>query len=407
MYTTFFGFKYKPFQLTPDPEFLYLSRAHKKAMTYLKYGIADNSGFILLTGEIGTGKTTILRSMIKDIPQDVKLARINNTKVTSEQLISMISEDFGLDVRGLDKTRLLSNLSEFLISQYAQGGRSMIIIDEAQNLSSDLLEEIRLLSNLETDKSKLLQIILVGQPELNIKLGSPKLEQLRQRMTVCTHISPLTRDEIESYIKYRLKVAGNEEALAFEEGVLDAIYSFSKGIPRLINILCDFTLLTAFTDEKKTVDMALINEVINDLIDESPETKAAAAISEKSMSTDKYSEIEDALSSIHLRLQNLESAVNEIKKNNNTNNDRYKSLVALVNACSVSKSSSLPFSDNKGLSTTKEAILGKKEDELLKMEKELIDKDSILRRRKEKLSESLIRIQELPSEAKNHNGTAL
>jgi general secretion pathway protein A len=394
MYTTFFGFKHKPFQLTPDPEFLYLSRAHKKAMTYLKYGIADNSGFILLTGEIGTGKTTVLRSMIKDIPQDVKLARINNTKVNSEQLISMISEDFGLDVKGLDKTRLLSNLSDFLISQYAQGGRSMIIIDEAQNLSSDLLEEIRLLSNLETDKSKLLQIILVGQPELNIKLGSPKLEQLRQRMTVCTHISPLTRNEIGSYIKYRLKVAGNEEALVFEEGVMDAIYSFSKGIPRLINILCDFTLLTAFTDEKKTIDMALINEVINDLIDESPETKAASAISEEGMSPDKYSESEDALSSIHLRLQNLESAVNEIKKSKNTDNDRYKRLEALVNACSVSKSSSPPFVANKCLSMTREAMLGKREEELLKMEQELSDKDNILRRRKEKLSDSLIRIQE-------------
>ncbi len=407
MYKAFFGFKYKPFQLTPDPEFLFLSRAHKKAMTYLKYGIADNSGFILLTGEIGTGKTTILRSMIKDIPQDVKLARINNTKVNSEQLISMISEDFGLDVKGFDKTRLLSNLSDFLISQYAQGGRSMIIIDEAQNLSSDLLEEIRLLSNLETDKSKLLQIILVGQPELNIKLGSPKLEQLRQRITVFTHISPLTRDEIESYIKFRLKVAGNEEALAFEEGVPDAIYEFSKGIPRLINVLCDFTLLTAFTDGGKTIDMALISEVINDLIVESPETKAASCLSEESISPDQYSEIEDALSSIHLRLQNLEAAVNEIKKSNKTDNDGYKRLLALVNACSVSKSSSLPFADNKCLSTAKEAMLDKKEDELPNMERELLEKDGILNRRKEKLSNSLIRIRELSSEAKNHKGTAL
>jgi general secretion pathway protein A len=407
MYKAFFGFNYKPFQLTPDPEFLFLSRAHKKAITYLKYGITDNSGFILLTGEIGTGKTTILRSIIKDIPQDVKLARINNTKVTSEQLISMISEDFGLDVKGLDKTRLLSNLSDFLISQYAQGGRSMIIIDEAQNLSSDLLEEIRLLSNLETDKSKLLQIILVGQPELNIKLGSPKLEQLRQRITVCTHISPLTRDEIVSYIKFRLKVAGNEEALAFEEGVLDAVYEFSKGIPRLINVLCDFTLLTAFTDGKKIIDMALINEVINDLIDESPETKAAYGRSEESISTDRYSEIENALSSIQMRLQNLEAALNEINKNNKTDNDRYKKLPVPVNACSVSKSSSLLFADNKCLSTTKEAMLGKKKDELLKMEQKLIDKDSILRRRKEKLSASLVRMQELSPEEEDRTDTSL
>jgi general secretion pathway protein A len=404
MYTAFFGFKHKPFQLTPDPEFLYLSRAHKKAMTYLKYGIADNSGFILLTGEIGTGKTTILRSMIKDIPQDVKLARINNTKVTSEQLISMISEDFGLDVKGLDKTRLLSNLSDFLISQYAQGGRSMIIIDEAQNLSSDLLEEIRLLSNLETDKSKLLQIILVGQPELNVKLGSSKLEQLRQRLTVCTHISPLTRDEIGSYIKYRLKVAGNEEALFFEDGVLDAMYNFSKGVPRLINILCDFTLLTAFTDGKNTVDSGLINEVINDLINESPETKAAGALSEEDISPDKYSG--NALASIHVRLQNLESTVHEIKMNSDSDNDRYKRLEALVTACSISKPVSLPFADNKCLSTTKEAMLDKKEDELIKMEQELSDKDSILRGRREKLSASFSRIQGLSPETEERKNTS-
>ncbi len=407
MYTAFFGFKYKPFQLTPDPEFLYLSRAHKKAITYLKYGIADNSGFILLTGEIGTGKTTVLRSMIKEIPRDVKLARINNTKVNSEQLISMISEDFGLEVKGLDKTRLLSGLSDFLISQYAQGGRSMIIIDEAQNLSSDLLEEIRLLSNLETDKSKLLQIILVGQPDLNIKLGSPRLEQLRQRITVCAHISPLTRDEIGSYIKFRLKVAGNEEALAFEEGVTDAVYEFSKGIPRLINVLCDFTLLTAFTDNRKTIDTALINEVANDLIDASPETKAASGLSEESLSPDRYSDLEKALSSIHMRLQNLEAAVNEIIKSDNTDNDRFRKLLSMVNTCNVLNSSSVPLADNKCLSTIKEAILDKKEDELLKMEQKLIDKDGLLRRRKEKLNASLMRIRESSPEAEDREDTSL
>ena len=254
-----------------------------------------------------------------------------------------------------------------------------------------------MLSNLETDKSKLLQIILVGQPELNLKLGSPKLEQLRQRMTVCTHISPLTREELESYIKYRLKVAGNEEAVVFEEGVLDAIYNFSKGVPRLINILCDFALLTAFTDERKTIDISLINEVINDLIDESPVTKAAASLSEEGILPDKYSEIENTLSSIHVRLQNLESAVNEIKNSKDTDDNKYKRLEALVNACSVSKSSSLPFAESKCLSKTKEDILDKKEDKLLKMEHELLDKESSLRVRREKLSASLIRIQEFPT----------
>jgi len=381
MYTSFFGFNNKPFQLTPDPEFLFLSRAHKKALIYLNYGITDNSGFILLTGEIGTGKTTLLRSMIKHIPQDVKLARINNTKVTSEQLISMINEDFGLDITGLDKTKLLSKLTDFLIAQYSQGGRSMIIIDEAQNLSIDLLEEIRMLSNLETDKSKLLQIILVGQPELNITLSRPELEQLRQRITVCTHISPLTREEIDYYINYRLRVAGNEKAIVFEEGVIDAIYSFSKGIPRLINILCDFSLLTAFTDSRKTIDMELINEVINDLIDERPETKAAAAGTGESAIPDKYSEIEKTLVSIHVRLQNLEAAVNEIQKRNISDNDKYKGLLTLVNACRAAKSESLSFVGNKPLLNIRESDYDKKEeddDKSLSVGHESSKKNSIL-----------------------------
>jgi general secretion pathway protein A len=395
MYTSFFGFKNKPFQLTPDPEFLFLSRSHKKAMTFLKYGIADNSGFILLTGEIGTGKTTILRSMIKTIPQNVKLARINNTKVSSEQLISMINEDFGLDVKGLDKTQLLSRLSDFLIDQYAQGGRSMIIIDEAQNLSSDLLEEIRLLSNLETDKSKLLQIILVGQPELNLKLGRRELEQLRQRITVSTHITPLIKEEMDLYIKYRLKIAGNENAVTFEEGVMDAMYDFSKGVPRLINIVCDFALLAAFTDGKKILDKGLIHEVIHDLVDARPETKSPVIDTNEAINPEKYEEIEIALSSMQVRLRNIEAIINELQKTKPiSDNDKNRKLLSLINALQTSKSTSQPQSDNNFLTNIKETILSKKEDELLKMEKEIISKDRILNKRKEKLSNSLTRIQE-------------
>lgn len=386
MYTSFFGFKCKPFQLTPDPDFLFLSRVHKKALTYLNYGIADNSGFILLTGEIGTGKTTILRSMIKKIPQDIRLARINNTKVNSEQLISMINEDFGLDTNGLNKTQLLSKLTDFLITHYAEGKRSVIIIDEAQNLTPNLLEEIRLLSNLETDKSKLLQIILVGQPELNIKLSRPDLEQLRQRITVSTHISPLTKDEMESYIKYRLKIAGNEDAVTFEEGVTEIIYDFSRGVPRLINILCDFALLTAFTDGKKTIDMGLINEVMNDLINERPETQVTAKSPEEFIKPAKCEEIEKALSSIYVRLQNLEAAIDEMQKNNTiSNNDKNKRLLALVNACRAARSYSQSFDENKCLPNIKETELNKKEDELLKLEQELNEKDSILQKRKENI----------------------
>src|SRR4030067_3668046 len=169
MYEKHFSFKYKPFELVPNPDFLYLSNSHKKAITYLDYGVKEKIGFILLTGEIGSGKTTVVRNLIKNLDGSVKLARVNNTKVSSEQLISMINEDFGLDVRGKGKTTLLSELNGFLIEQYARKLQPVLLIDEAQNLTPDLLEEIRLLSNLETDKTKLLQIILVGEARVNKK----------------------------------------------------------------------------------------------------------------------------------------------------------------------------------------------------------------------------------------------
>lgn len=361
MYTSFFGFQCKPFQLTPDPEFLFMSSVHKRALTYLNYGIQDNAGFILVTGEIGAGKTTIIRSMMKSLKEGIKLARINNTRVSSEQLISMINEDFGIDTKGKDKTQMLSDLTSFLIDQYAQGLRSMIIIDEAQNLSSELLEEIRLLSNLETDKSKLLQIILVGQPELNITLSRPELEQLRQRITTNTHIGPLNREETAAYIKHRLKVAGNEDGVKFEEGVMDAVYDFSKGIPRLINILCDFTLLAAFVDGMKTIDMELIKGIISDFANERPEKRAAAIkIEEPPKQDDISKKIRKALLSIHFRLQNLETAVHVIK-------------------------GFIGFDETKKLLSVKEAELNKKEDDLLRKEYELMEKEEILKKREENI----------------------
>ncbi|MEW6001491.1 MAG: AAA family ATPase, partial [Nitrospirota bacterium] len=217
MYTSFFGFKQKPFELTPDPEFLFMSKVHKKALTYLNYGITSNSGgFILITGQAGTGKTTVIRSIMKRLIEEIKFARINNTRVTSEQLIAMINEDFELDTKGKDKTQMLRDLTDFLVEQYKKNRKSFLIIDEAQNLSPDLLEEIRLLSNLETDKSKLLQMILVGQPELRRVLAQPELRALRQRINVSCQIYPLTKEETEEYIFHRLEIAGNRGAVSFE-----------------------------------------------------------------------------------------------------------------------------------------------------------------------------------------------
>ena len=220
MYTAFFGLACKPFELVPNPEFLLMSRSHKKALIHLSYGISETAGFILITGEVGTGKTTIIRSMMKGLKENIKLARVNNTRVSSEQLITMINEDFGLDIKGRDKTGMLSDLTAFLIDQYARGKRCVLIIDEAQNLSADLLEEIRLLSNLETDKAKLLQIVLVGQPELMKILARPGLRQLRQRISISCRIQPLLEEETKEYILHRLEVAGNlERQLLLQRGI--------------------------------------------------------------------------------------------------------------------------------------------------------------------------------------------
>ncbi len=265
MYENHFSFKYKPFELVPNPDFLFLSSSYKKAMTYLDYGIKEKSGFLLLTGEIGSGKTTIVRKLIKSLNSAVKLSQVNNTKVSSKQLISMINEDFGMDVKRKEKTVLLSELNEFLIDQYARGLQPILLIDEAQNLTPDLLEEIRLLSNLETDRAKLLQIILVGQPELKKTLMLPGLVQLRQRITINYHIIPLTVDETAKYIKHRLTVAGNPDVIDLKEDMVSLIYQFSRGIPRLINVLCDFALLTTYVEGEKVVSSDTVKEVISDL----------------------------------------------------------------------------------------------------------------------------------------------
>ncbi len=265
MYTSFFGLTCNPFQLTPDPEFLFLGKDHKKALTYLTYGISAGTGFILVTGEVGTGKTTLIRRILKELKKDIKVARVNNTLVSSVQLIAMISDDFGIDTRGKDKTQMLRELTDFIISQYAQGFRTTLIIDEAQNLSAELLEEVRLLSNLETDKNKLLQIILAGQPELKQTLATPKLRQLRQRISISCHINPLGRDEIEQYIFHRLDIAGNKNAVTFLDGALDQLHNATRGIPRLINIFCDFLLLAAFGEETKKISVDLVKEIAVDL----------------------------------------------------------------------------------------------------------------------------------------------
>ncbi|MDD2310081.1 MAG: XrtA-associated ATPase [Desulfuromonadaceae bacterium] len=265
MYEAFFNLKQKPFDLLPDPDFLFMSSSHKKVLSYLDYGIRERVGFILLTGEVGSGKTTIIRNLIKKNLTDVVLSKIFNTRVDSEQLIAMINDDFGLPVLNKDKITLLRDLNTFLIDQFVKGNQPVLIIDEAQNLNQDLLEEIRMLSNLETDNAKLLQIILVGQPELRKTLASATLVQLRQRISINCHIQPLSRLEIELYILHRLEKAGDRDAVSFSPETIDIIFTYSRGIPRLINIICDFILLAAFAEETRNIDAALVQDIIGDL----------------------------------------------------------------------------------------------------------------------------------------------
>jgi len=265
MYTEFFGLSAKPFELLPNPKFLYLSKGHRKALSYLQYGVQEHAGFTLLTGEVGSGKTTLVRDIINKISADVTLSMIFNTRVDGHQLIAMISSDFGLQTEGKDKVQLITELNEFLLEECMSQRRPIIIIDEAQNLSAEGLEEIRLLSNLEADDFKMVQIILVGQPELKKIIAHPSLRQLKQRISISCHLNPLNREESEEYVYHRLGTVGSRDCVTFLDGVFDTIFRFSGGVPRLINLICDFLLLSAFVEETREIDMALADDAINEL----------------------------------------------------------------------------------------------------------------------------------------------
>ncbi len=314
MYEAFFGLNKKPFDLVPNPDFLFLSKSHKRALTYLDYGIRERVGFILLTGEVGSGKTTIIRDLLKKHHEQVVISKVFNTRVNSEQLIALINDDFGIPVIGKDKTVMLRDLNDFLVEQYAVGNFPVLIIDEAQNLTSKLLEEIRMLSNLETDSSKLLQIILVGQPELRKTMSAPGLRQLRQRISINCHLQPLSRNEMEQYILHRLQIAGNRDAVTFSGSALDIVFANSKGVPRLINIICDFLLISAFAEETRSLDDVLVQDVVGDLDfdrhfwgDQAPEEAVSSDSRQPETKDGVYSsEVAVALHKITARLDGME-----------------------------------------------------------------------------------------------------
>ncbi|MCE3284100.1 MAG: ral secretion pathway protein [Steroidobacteraceae bacterium] len=262
MYTSFFGLQEKPFAITPDPRYLYLSERHAEALAHLLYGINEAGGFIQLTGEVGTGKTTVIRSLLEQLPGHAEVALILNPRVTPAEFLLTICEELHLQVpeHGRDSTKALMDLlGHYLLEAHARGRRVVLIVDEAQNLSPQTLEQVRLLTNLETATTKLLQIILIGQEELRTLLEQPDLRQLAQRITGRYHLSPLSREESAGYVKHRMRVAG-ATAEAFTPGALKEVHRLSGGIPRVINVVCDRALLGAFTREDHRVGSGYIRQ---------------------------------------------------------------------------------------------------------------------------------------------------
>jgi general secretion pathway protein A len=265
MYREFYRLREAPFNVTSDPGFLYLSPTHMEALDHLRYGIEQRKGFLAITGEVGAGKTTLCRALINRLDSRTRVALILNAVLPEIQLLDAIAEDFGIVPARHTKGALIRAINRFLLEQLALGNNAVLIIDEAQNMRPSALETVRMLSNLETEKEKLLQIVLVGQPQLKEKLDLPELVQLKQRIAVRFHIRALSEQEVACYIKHRLNVAGAPADLVFLEGAIQAIHLYTGGIPRLINILADKALLRGFVKETFIMDLDHIQTCIREL----------------------------------------------------------------------------------------------------------------------------------------------
>ena len=265
MYNKFFGFREKPFKLVPNPAYFYLSKSHEEALAHLNYALSQGDGFVEITGEVGTGKTTLCRAFLESLNGAVEAAYIFNPKLGPKQLLRTINEEFGIKAAGDDTKALIDTLNAFLMQKKASGKKVILLIDEAQNLNRTVLEQLRLLSNLETNRDKLLQIVLVGQPELSAILNSYDLRQLGQRITLSYQLGPLTFNESKEYIQYRIGIAAKKTAIKFDRSAYRQIYKFSKGIPRLINIVCDRALLTAFVLNQFKITAGITKTSIKEL----------------------------------------------------------------------------------------------------------------------------------------------
>lgn len=265
MYKEFYGLKENPFNITSDPAFFYSSAKHSEAFSHLIYGIQQRKGILVITGEIGTGKTTLCRTLLNNLDKNTKTAFILYPNFSELQLLQLIVKDLGIVPGRQNKASLVDAINQFLLEETSQGHNVALIIDEAQNLKANQLEQIRLLSNLETEKEKLLQIILVGQPELMDKLKLPTLRQINQRVMVRYHILPLEKAELHQYIEHRLKVAGANNNLHFTKDAVEEIYLYSSGTPRLVNIICDRALLAGFVVGAHTIDHNVIKRCLEEV----------------------------------------------------------------------------------------------------------------------------------------------
>lgn len=266
MYKAFYNLQETPFGVTANPKFFFMSKQHKEAYSHLTYGINERKGFLEITGEIGTGKTTLCRLLLNSLDKNTtRTAFILNPLLSGNQLLQAILDDFGVKSQAKNQLSMIKSLNKFLLDELVADRNVVLIIDESQNLSPKALEQVRLLSNLETESEKLIQIILVGQPELREKLDMPGLSQLRQRISIRYHLSPLPKGEIDSYVNHRLKMAGENVTVQFDRSAIEEIYRFSKGTPRVINMLCDKALLFGYVLETHTISADIVRKSLEEI----------------------------------------------------------------------------------------------------------------------------------------------
>ena len=305
MYCELFQLTEPPFRLTPDPQFLFASKQHARAKAYMESTIWLADGFVVITGDIGSGKTTLIESFLEEIPEDVVLAQINQTQLSPVEFLQALLVEFGFEPFQMKKVELMSSLKDFMVQQYAEGKKLLLVIDEAQNLSRRVLEEIRMLAGIEAQKEKLLRIVLAGQPELAHKLDSPRLEQLTQRVRLRFHLGSLSKRETRQYIEHRLNVAGAQGRRLFSDEAFDTVFRYSGGVPRLINVICDTAMLCAFAEDKSTIDNDIMMAAIDELqwVPYADRTKQADDTSQRGSETGEHETLGGALARLEVLFQ--------------------------------------------------------------------------------------------------------